>query len=138
MKNKLLVAIAWLFMGLATIGGKLAYADMTQASSATMSLACSADSDWNFNDPICHPDIAGGKAAYGEPSMPNVSTQCLAQLSSGNDWNFNDPECNPRLGEGKAAFGESSGMTSNVSSYCLAQLSSGNDWNFNDPYCPTK
>lgn len=138
MKNKFLLAVAWLFIALATISGKLAYADMAQTSAAsTMSLACSADSDWNFNDPVCNPRISEGKAAYGEPTgaTTGLPDYCMAQLSYGNDWNFNDPSCNPRRDEGKAAFGESTGRTSVPSSYCMVQQSSGNDWNFHDPAC---
>ncbi|MEN6587213.1 MAG: hypothetical protein ABFE02_14330 [Sulfuricella sp.] len=135
MKNKFLLAVAWLFIALATISGKLAYADMAQAPAVTtMSLACTADNDWNFNDALCHPRIAEGKAAYGEPT--GMTTALPDRCTDGNDWAFNDPGCNPRRDEGKAAFGESTGMTSNLSTYCLAQLSSGNDWNFKDPDCP--
>lgn len=135
MKSKFLLAVAWLFIALATLNGKLAYADMIQTPAVTaMSLACTADNDWNFNDPVCHPRIAGGNAAYGEPT--GTTTALPDYCTDGNDWSFNDPSCNPRLAEGKAAFGESAGMTSNLSAYCMAELSGGNDWNFNDPACP--
>lgn len=135
MKNKFLLAVAWLFIALATLSGKLAYGDMAQTPAvAAMTMACTTDNDWNFNDPVCQTRITEGKAAYGEPA--GTTTALPDNCTNGNDWNFNDPDCSPRRGEGKAAFGEATGMTSNLSAYCMAELSGGNDWNFKDLDCP--
>ena len=123
MKNKWLLALSCLVIGMAAFTGKVAYAHMQPVSMYEEPTYCT---DWSFNDTRCSASLteSRGKAAFGEPTGES-SMQNFCE-----DWSFNTPGCPAYLSrnEGKAAYGETTTRGFEPAAYC-------EDWNLSDPNC---